>query len=472
VGVLFSGGQAPGGHNVIAGLFDALKAIAAESSLIGFQGGPSGLIAGSFREIDARQLASYRNSGGFDLLGSDRTKLTAANQKLALKQIEALKLDGLVIIGGDDSNTNAAYLAEYLLAQGNPCCVAGIPKTIDGDLKSHELEIPFGFDSAAKTFAAQIGNVARDALSAQKYTFFIKLMGRSASWLTLECALQTHPNCALIGEQIQAEGMLLTDVVMRLSDLIAQRAALAKHYGVILIPEGVLEFMPDCQLLLKELATLDPLIALEQIDDHLHHPDAKRCFSMLPKTIKRQLLLDRDPHGNLQLSKIETERLLIDMCANELKRRAQQGSFQGKFNPQPLFFGYEGRSCAPSNFDASYCYALGYVAAALINNRLSGYMATLKQLAQPIECWQPRGLPLTALMAYEERQGEKRAVIGKALVDLQGTPFAHFKAQSQHWALDDDYRYPAPIQYFGPPELTDSITCILAMEQASLAAAT
>lgn len=467
VGVVFSGGQAPGGNNVIMGLYDALKALSPASALIGFLGGPSGLVEGRSKEISAELLSGYRNCGGFDLLGSDRTKLDASTRERVLKNVEALKLDGLVIIGGDDSNTNAALLAEYFLSKANKTRVVGVPKTIDGDLKSRDVEISFGFDTATKTYADIIGNLARDALSAKKYYFFVKLMGRTASSIALECALQTHPNYALIGEEIMAEGYTLTDIVNALAELVCERSKHSKEYGVILVPEGLLEFIPDCKLLIKELGVISQETPLEKIADHLS-PRAKTCYLTLPEEIKKQLMLDRDPHGNLQVSKIETERLLIEMVAKELKKRKMAGRYQGTFNPQPLFCGYEGRSCAPSNFDANYCYALGHVAVALIQNGLTGYMAAVKGLSLPIESWQPLGVPLLALMGFEERKGVKKAVIRKALVDLNGQPFARFKTKRDFWALNDDYRYPGPIQYFGPPELTESITCTLALESVKL----
>lgn len=465
VGVVFSGGQAPGGNNVISGLFDALKSISSSSVLIGFLGGPSGLIEGKSKEITADQLAHYRNLGGFDFLGSDRTKLEAATQPDVLKNVQKLNLDGLVIIGGDDSNTNAALLAEYFLSHSCKTCVVGIPKTIDGDLKGPEIEASFGFDTATKVYAELIGSLAKDALSARKYYFFVKLMGRTASSIALECALQTHPNCTLIGEEILADKISLQDIVKQLADLIAERAKLSKNYGVILIPEGLLEFIPDCKLLIKELGSITSETSLEKVADSLS-PTAKTCFNSLPEVIKKQLMLDRDPHGNLQVSKIETERLLIEMVEVELKKRKDAGLYKGKFNPQPLFFGYEGRSCAPSNFDANYCYALGCVAAALIQNERTGYMAALKGLHLPVEKWQPAGVPLASLMHFEERKGAKKPVIKKALVDLAGGPFSYFKERRLDWGLNDDYFFPGPIQYFGPEELTDRITCTLALESA------
>lgn len=465
IGVVFSGGQAPGGNNVISGLFDALQSISSSSVLIGFLGGPSGLIEGRSKVLTAEIISNYRNLGGFDLLGSDRTKLEPQTQASVLKNVQALDLDGLVIIGGDDSNTNAAFLAEYFAAQGVKTRVIGVPKTIDGDLKSSQIEASFGFDTATKVYADIIGNLARDALSAGKYYFFVKLMGRTASSIALECALQTHPNYTLIGEEILAGGKTLASIITLLTDLICERSKLSKEYGIILVPEGLLEFIPDCQRLIQELGALTDTQSLDDIDNHLS-PESKACFLSFPEAIREQLLLDRDPHGNLQVSKIETERLLIEMIKIELQKRKAAGTFKGKFNPQPLFCGYEGRSCAPSNFDANYCYALGHVAAVLIYNGFTGFMAAIKGLALPVEQWQPSGIPLLSMMGFEERKGKRKIVIRKALVNLQGNPFITFKERCAAWALNDQYRYPGAIQYFGPQEVTECITLTLALEHA------
>lgn len=464
VGVVFSGGQAPGGNNVISGIFDALQSISKLSVLVGFIGGPSGLIEGRSKVITAEILANYRNLGGFDLLGSDRTKLEPETQASVLKNVLALDLDGLVIIGGDDSNTNAAFLAEYFVAQGAKTRVVGVPKTIDGDLKNSQIEASFGFDTATKIYSDIIGNLARDAVSARKYYFFVKLMGRTASSIALECALQTHPNYTLIGEEILAEGKTLGDIISLLTDLICERSKLSKEYGVILIPEGLLEFIPDCQRLIQELGTLTDTQSVEMITKKLSS-EAKTCFQSLPEAIRQQLLLDRDPHGNLQVSKIETERLFIDMINTELQKRKAAGTYTGKFNPQPLFCGYEGRSCAPSNFDANYCYALGHVATALIHKGFTGYMAAVKNLVHSAEHWQPMGIPLLSMMGFEVRKGKRKIVIRKALVNLQENPFLAFKEKRAAWALNDDYRYPGAIQYFGPKEVTERITFTLALEQ-------
>ncbi len=463
VGALFSGGQAAGGHNVISGLYDALHSLDSRSQLFGFIGGPGGLVKGLSLEITGELLANYRNLGGFDLLGSDRTKLNSTTQAKVLEHVQNLNLDGLVIIGGDDSNTNAAYLAEYFLAKKIKTKVVGVPKTIDGDLKNEKIEISFGFDSATKTFSSIIGNLARDILSAKKIYYFVKLMGRTASSIALECALQTHPNFTLIGEEIAAEKKSLECVVSDISDLICKRSVDSKDYGIILIPEGLLEFISDSNQLFKELAKIDSAVLPHEVFSLLS-PESRYCLQLFPEAIRQQLFLDRDPHGNLQVSKIETERLLIAMVEVELEKRKLAGEYSGRFNPQPLFCGYEGRACCPSNFDANYCYALGHVTAVLIQNGLSGYMAAVQDLAQPVESWKPAGVPLVSMMVFETRQEGPRAVINKALVDLGGKPFATFKEKRLKWAYDDEYRYPGPIQFFGPSELTEQMTFTLALE--------
>ncbi len=480
VGVVFSGGQAPGGHNVIAGLFDALKALHPDSLLYGFCDGPGGIIKNNHVEITAALLSSYRNQGGFDLLGSGRTKIETAEQLVAAEAtVNSLRLDGLIIVGGDDSNTNAAVLAERFAASGCKTSVVGVPKTIDGDLKNQHIEISFGFDSACKVYADTIGNLMRDALSAKKYYFFVKLMGRAASHIALECALQTHPNLTLIGEEVAEKQLTLSAIVTNISDLISARAAAGKDYGVILIPEGLIEFIPEVNALIGELNSLlagdkphaTAMAALghdeEKIDymAKLLSKKALPCFQSLPKDIKAQLLLGRDAHGNVQVSKIETERLLIAMVKNDLQKRAKAGAYSGSFSPQPLFLGYEGRSCLPSNFDCQYCYALGHVAALLINGKASGYICAIKNLAAPVDQWQGGAYPLTALMTIEERHGKPKPVIKKALVDLDGKPFALFKQQRAQWALQDVYLAPGPIQFFGPAELTDTISMTLSLEQ-------
>lgn len=481
VGVVLSGGQAPGGHNVITGLYDALKALNKENVLIGFLNGPGGIVDDRSKELTGELLADYRNQGGFDLIGSGRTKIETKEQFAAAEAtVRKHHLDGLVIIGGDDSNTNAALLAEYFAAHQCKTTVVGVPKTIDGDLKSDAVEVSFGFDTAAKHYSETIGSLMRDALSAKKYYYFVKLMGRSASHITLECALQTHPNLAFISEEVAAEKKSLRSIVDEICDLIYNRALKGKHYGLILIPEGLIEFIPEVKQLIEELnGLLSP--------DQPHHMAIERfpngsdkvkyiekwlskesvdCFHMLPKDTQAQLLIGRDPHGNVQVSKIETERMIIEMVAKELKERTQKGFYKGAFSPISHFCGYEGRSCLPSNFDCQYCYALGYMASVLIENKANGYICSLKNLAKPAAEWIPMGIPLTTLMTIEQRHGKPKPVIQKALVDLQGKPFKLFKQQRKQWGEHDDFTNPGPIQFFGPPELTEAVTLTLALEQA------
>lgn len=442
VGVVLSGGQAAGGHNVIAGLFDALKKMNIKSELFGFLDGPIGIIKNVYKSLDAAAIQGYRNQGGFDLIGSGRDKIETPEQFLAAaKTVKDLNLDGLVIIGGDDSNTNAAFLAEYFLNHDIKTHVVGVPKTIDGDLKNEHIEVSFGFDTATKTYAEIIGNILRDSLSAKKYYFFIKLMGRSASHIALECALQTHPNMTLIGEEIAAKERTFKQLTEEICDMIEARSKAGKNYGVVLIPEGVIEFIPEFKILIKELNKKGEL-----------SPGSKACFESLPKDIQSQLTMDRDPHGNVQVSKIETERLFVDAVRSELKKRKVSG-----FSAQPLFCGYEGRSCMPSNFDTQYCYALGHVAALLIDQGATGYMACVKNLTQPVESWSIAGIPLTSMIHMEERKGKQVTVIKKALVELDSKPFLNFKALREDWKLSDDYQYPGPIQFFGPVELTDAV---------------
>lgn len=453
VGVVLSGGQAPGGHNVIAGLFDALKSLNPENELYGFLNGPQGIINNHAVALTEELIAPYRNQGGFDMIGSGRGKIETPEQfQAAEKTVRERALDGLVIVGGDDSNTNAAVLAEHFALSKCPTAVVGVPKTIDGDLKNSCIETSFGFDTACKTYSEVIGNILRDALSAGKYYFFIKMMGRSASHVTLECALQTHPNMALIGEEVAAKNMTLKQITDDICDMICERAKQGKDYGVILIPEGIIEFIPEVKTLISELnggSTPDTLT-----------PAAAACFNSLPEEIKRQLLLDRDPHGNVQVSKIETERLFVDTVQTELERRKRGGEYQGKFSPQPHFCGYEGRSCLPSNFDCNYCYALGFVAALLVRNRASGYMSCIGGLTKPVEAWIPSGIPLTSMMTLEHRHGKAKPVIKKALVDLEGRLFARFKGECSAWRLEDHYSYPGPIQFFGPTAITESVVHI------------
>lgn len=482
VGVVLSGGQAPGGHNVIAGLFDALIQLNPESSLIGFLDGPSGIVKDKTIEITAPLLENYRNQGGFDLIGSGRTKIETEEQfKAAKAAVERHQLDGLVIIGGDDSNTNAALLAEYFLASRCKTSVIGVPKTIDGDLKGSGVEISFGFDTAAKNYSQTIGSLMRDALSAKKYYNFIKLMGRSASHIALECALQTHPNYTLISEEVAAEKKSLKNLVDDICDLICKRALKGKDYGVILIPEGVIEFIPEVRKLIEELNGLLAVThhhhsTLEQMSDDQERiayiekflsKESLSCFQILPKENRAQLLIGRDAHGNVQVSKIETERMFIEMVKNELHQRSKDGRYKGLFSPLAFFCGYEGRSCLPSNFDCQYCYALGMIGALLINARVTGYICRLKNLSHPAEEWQPGAIPLTSLIKMEKRHGEDKPVIRKALVDLQGKPFKTFKQLRGIWTEKDDYADPGPVQFFGPKELTDSITMTLNLESAA-----
>lgn len=476
VGFVFSGGQAAGGHNVVTGLFDALKKMHEGSRLWGFMDGPKGIVENNTKEITQEVLAPYRNQGGFDLVGSGRTKIETNEQfEAAAMTVKELELDGLVIVGGDDSNTNAALLTEFFLSVGIKTRVVGVPKTIDGDLKNEHIEISFGFDSATKTFSEIIGNILTDALSAKKYTFFVKLMGRTASHIALECAMQTHANLTLIGEEVQAQKKTLREITHEITDLVIERSKNGKDYGVILIPEGLIEFIPEFKQLISEL---NKLLAADQMHalnvDKLNHKNEKiayvshllteesrRCFSSLPEEIQIQLLLDRDPHGNVQVSKIDTERLLIETVRLELKNREKQDQLHVKFSPQPLFCGYEGRACLPSNFDADYCYALGHVAALLINGGATGYICSISHLELPTREWQIAGIPLVSMIHLEERHGKMKPVIKKALVKIEDRLFKQFAALRDKWRLEDDYINPGPIQFFGPEPLTNIKTWTL-----------
>jgi diphosphate-dependent phosphofructokinase len=467
LGVVLSGGQAAGGHNVIVGLFDALKQLHAGSTLFGFLGGPSGIVNGKYEELTLEKLASYRNQGGFDLLGSGRTKIETAEQlEASLKVVQKLKLDGLIVIGGDDSNTNAAILSEYFLTHDCATNVVGVPKTIDGDLKNEYVAISFGFDTASKVYAELIGNIARDALSAKKYFHFIKLMGRTASHITLECALATHPNYALIAEEVSAEKKTLSQIINELCDLVCQRAKDGKNYGVVLVPEGLIEFIPEMGVLIKELNQIlssAENMKQEEIISKLTAP-SRECFSSIPESIQKQLLLVRDPHGNVQVSLIETEKLLVEVVSKELDKRRQQGTFSGSFNPLVHFFGYEGRSGFPSNFDAQYCYALGFAAALLVEAGASGYMCFVENLTAPVEEWGIGGVPLTRLMVIETRKGKEKPVIKKALVELDSPSFLHFKKNRKSWMHQDAYRFPGPIQFWGDKNICDSIPITVSMD--------
>ncbi|MDR2733103.1 MAG: diphosphate--fructose-6-phosphate 1-phosphotransferase [Spirochaetota bacterium] len=477
VGVILSGGQAPGGHNVIAGLFDGLKKIHSESKLIGFLGGPSGILKNNFTGITEEFLAPYRNTGGFDIIASGRTKLETEEQFAECARVlESHSINALVVIGGDDSNTNAALLAEYLLREKHAIQVIGVPKTIDGDLKNREVEISFGFDTACKVYSELIGNIARDANSARKYWHFIKLMGRSASHIALECALQTQPNICLIGEEVESRCLTLRDITDQLCDVICKRSEAGANFGIALIPEGLVEFIPEMRALIAEIneilaenakyfATLSGFDEQSEFINPRLSRDASWTFSSLPWSIQRQLLMDRDPHGNVQVSRIETERLLIDLAENRLQELAVKGKFNGAFTPQNHFFGYEGRCAAPSNFDADYCYALGITAVLLISSGLTGYMANVRNLHKGTSGMMAGGIPLTMMMNIEQRHGKKKPVIKKALVDLDDKPFKTFKAKREEWASATMYRHPGPIQYFGPASLTEASTITLQLEQ-------
>lgn len=464
VGVVFSGGQAPGGHNVIGGLLDTLRSLHPESTLFGFLGGPSGIVEGKYIEITNEAMASYRNMGGFDLIGSGRTKIETQEQlQAALATMKKLELRGLVVIGGDDSNTNAAVMAEYFRSNDSDIRVIGVPKTIDGDLKNAHIPVSFGFDTACKVYSEMIGNICRDAFSAGKYYHFIKLMGRSASHIALECALNTHPNYVFLSEEIEARNVRLSEITRTLADLVVNRAKEGKNYGVILIPEGLIEFIPEMKVLIDELNSMEATKEKEGVKAQLSQA-ALAAFEAIPREIQDQLLLDRDPHGNVRVSQIETEVLLMEMVAIELKARAAKGEYKGKFSPLNHFFGYEGRSGFPSNFDANYCYALGGTAAMLVDEGLTGYMASVKDLTHAPQDWKIGGVPLTMLMNMEKRKGEMKPVIKKALVDLKGAAFKQFERERDNWILGDAYRYPGPMQYFGEEEIIDATPTLLHLE--------
>lgn len=476
VGVVLSGGQAPGGHNVIAGIFDGLQSISKASVLFGFLGGPSGLENGKYIQIDAKLMDAYRNTGGFDIIQSGRTKLETTEQfDRCIKVANDLKLDAITIIGGDDSNTNAAVLGEYFQAKGASCVVCGCPKTIDGDLKNEYIETSFGFDTAVKTYSELIGNIMRDANSAQKYWHFIKLMGRSASHIGLEAALQTHPNICLISEEVKAKKMKLSEVVQFVADIVAERASQGKNFGVALIPEGLLEFIPDVGVLISELSEvlahhekevegLDTQAKVEKLCGWLNTESAN-VLKSLPIGIQAQLMLDRDSHGNVQVSLIETEKLIIEMVAKELKKRSD---FKGKFAALNHFFGYEGRCAAPSNFDADYCYSLGFAASVLAFNKMNGYMSSVRHLTKGIENWTAGGIPITMMMNIERRHGADKPVIQKALVELDGAPFKYFAAHRDVWAKTESYTYPGPIQYWGPSEVCDVTNFTIKLERGAM----
>ena len=481
VGVILSGGQAPGGHNVIAGLFDALKSANKENKLYGFLGGPSGIIDGKYIELTEEYISEYRNTGGFDIIGSGRTKLETQEQfEKSLAVCKKLNISAVVIIGGDDSNTNAALLAEWFVANNADIQVIGCPKTIDGDLKNDQIEISFGFDTATKTYSELIGNIQRDANSAKKYWHFIKIMGRSASHVALEAGLQTQPNITLISEEVEQNNMSLDDIVTDMCDIIARRAQNGKNFGIVIVPEGLIEFIPEMKRLIQNLNDL--LTELEQDADYNNLTSGHEKFEMisqrlnkenvsvfesLPVLIKSQLLMDRDPHGNVQVSRIETEKLLIEMIKTRLSEMKDRGEYVGKFSDQSHFFGYEGRCAFPSNFDADYCYSLGYNAFALINSGATGYLSSVKNLTETSDKWIAGGVPITMMMNMEKRHGEFKPVIQKALVDLNGPVFKKLQDNREDWAMNDRYKFPGAIQYFGPASVCDLTTVTLQLEQES-----
>ena len=477
VGVILSGGQAPGGHNVIAGLYDALKQANSANKLYGFLGGPSGIIEGKYVEFTDSFIDEYRNTGGFDIIGSGRTKLETEEQfKSSLEVCKKLNLSAVVIIGGDDSNTNAALLAEWFVANNAGIQVIGCPKTIDGDLKNEQIEISFGFDTATKTYGELIGNILRDANSAKKYWHFVKIMGRSASHVAIEAALQTQPNITLISEEVEQKKMSLSSIIDYITDIVVRRSEAGRNFGIAVIPEGLIEFIPELKTMIANLNDVMP--TLEKDSNYSNGTDAEKIaiientlssenasvFKSLPALIKSQLLMDRDPHGNVQVSKIETEKLLISMVEEKLAGLKKEGKFNGKFSTQSHFFGYEGRCAFPSNFDADYCYSLGFNAFALINFGLTGYLSSVRNLTAPASQWIAGGVPLTMMMNMERRHGEMKPVIKKALVELDGPVFKKLEANREDWAMNDRYLFPGAIQYFGPSSVCDITTVTLALE--------
>ena len=479
VGVILSGGQAPGGHNVIAGLYDALKQANSKNNLYGFLGGPSGIIEGEYVEFNDEFINDYRNTGGFDIIGSGRTKLETEEQfQSAWEVCKKLNISAVVIIGGDDSNTNAALLAEWFVAHNAGIQVIGCPKTIDGDLKNEQIEISFGFDTATKTYGELIGNIERDANSAKKYWHFVKIMGRSASHVALEAALQTQPNITLISEEVEQKKMSLASIINYMTDIIVKRSEMGKNFGIAVIPEGLIEFVPELKSMIANLN--DIMSTLEKDSKYSNGTDAEKIaiientlssenssvFKSLPALIKSQLLMDRDPHGNVQVSKIETEKLLISMIEEKLATLKKEGKYSGKFSTQSHFFGYEGRCAFPSNFDADYCYSLGFNAFALINFGMTGYLSSVRNLTDPANDWIAGGVPLTMMMNMERRHGEMKPVIKKALVELDGPVFKKLEENREDWALNDRYLFPGAIQYFGPSSVCDITTVTLQLERA------
>lgn len=476
VGVILSGGQAPGGHNVIAGIFDGVKELNPASKLYGFILGPGGLVDHNYMELTADIIEEYRNTGGFDIIGSGRTKLEAKEQfDKGLEILKALDIKALIIIGGDDSNTNACVLAEYYASINAGVQVLGCPKTIDGDLKNEMIEASFGFDTACKVYSEMIGNIQRDCNSARKYWHFIKLMGRSASHITLECALQVQPNYCIVSEEVEAKNMSLDDLVTDIARVVANRAEQGNNFGTVLIPEGVIEFIPAMK---KLIAELNDFLASRKEEFELIRQSEKRnyiikmlskensdIYASLPEGVAKQLTLDRDPHGNVQVSLIETEKLLAEMVGVKLEAWKKEGKYVGKFATQTHFFGYEGRCAAPSNYDADYCYSLGYTAAGLAGFGKTGYMSSVRNTTAPASEWIAGGVPITMMMNMERRHGEMKPVIQKALVDLNGAPFKTFASKRAAWAIHTSYVYPGPIQYFGPTEVCDQSTKTLLLEQ-------
>ena len=477
VGVILSGGQAPGGHNVICGLYDALKATDKDNVLLGFKGGPSGLIDDDYIEMTDDFIDQYRNTGGFDIIGSGRTKLeTTAQFEVVVEVAKKHGLTAIVIIGGDDSNTNAAVLAEYMAAHNTGVQVIGCPKTIDGDLKNEDIETSFGFDTATKTYSEVIGNIERDANSAKKYWHFIKLMGRSASHVTLECALQTQPNICLVGEEVAAKKQSLSEIADQIADSVEARGNKGDNFGVALIPEGIVEFVPEFS---KLIAEINELLAGEKTAEFNALPtwedkyafiengltkESMAVFAILPVGIQQQLFLERDPHGNVQVSLIESEKLFAELVKNKLAERKAAGTYKGKFATLTHFFGYEGRCAFPSNFDSDYCYSLGYNAFMLIQYGFTGYLSKVSNLSAPAEEWVAGGMPITKMMNIERRNGEDKPVIRKALVELDGAPFKFFEANRAKWAVETCFLYPGAIQYYGPTEVCDATTKTLALE--------
>lgn len=474
VGVILSGGQAPGGHNVICGLYDALKATSKENVLYGFKNGPIGLLEDNYVEFDDAYIDAYRNTGGFDIIGSGRTKLETEEQfAVAAKVCEKHGITAIVIIGGDDSNTNAAVLAEYFAAHNTGVRVIGCPKTIDGDLKNEDIECSFGFDTATKTYSELIGNIERDANSAKKYWHFVKVMGRSASHVALECALETQPNICLISEEVAAKKQSLSEIADYIADAVEKRSANGNNFGVAIIPEGVVEFVPEFKALIAEINELlagnktEEFNALGSWEEKYAFiekgltAESMAVFAILPQTIQQQLFLERDPHGNVQVSLIESEKLFSALVADKLAERG----YTGKFNALHHFFGYEGRCAFPSNFDADYCYSLGYNAFMLIQYGYNGYLSKVSNLSKPAEEWVAGGMPITKMMNIERRNGEDKPVIKKALVELDGKPFKYFEANRDTWAVETAYTYPGAIQYYGPTEVCDLTTRTLALEK-------